>query len=150
MALDVGIGDGKSLIPVQNEPSLFLEDDGYYWFLHPLFERLRTETGQYIDLYGDASFGEANLSALEQVLKEARALVESQPVAWEVHVGTQIIPKGKDLFKVVGAEIVGNWENVQEIYKGVERNQFSELISQWQMITARARVLGRPVVCFGD
>ena len=56
MALDLGVGNGVSLIPQQGEPSLWLNSDGYYWFLHPLIEKLASETGQYIDLYGDASF----------------------------------------------------------------------------------------------
>src|SRR5947209_5587625 len=109
MALDIGIGDGSSLIPVQDEPSLFLEDDGYYWCLHPLFERLGAETGQYLDLYGDASFADRALSALERSLVEARAFIESQPDAWEVYVGTQIMPTERDLFKVAGSKIVGQW-----------------------------------------
>src|SRR5205807_406471 len=99
---------------------LFLEDDGYYWFLHPLFERLRGETEQYIDLYGDASFMDGALLALERSLVEARAVIESQPDAWEVHVGTQIIPTEKDLFKVAGSKIAGQWRKGKEVYKSVQ------------------------------
>jgi hypothetical protein len=55
MALDIGVGDGSSLIPVQGEPSLWLEDDAPYWFLDPLFDRLRVKTGQYLDLCGDGA-----------------------------------------------------------------------------------------------
>jgi hypothetical protein len=50
MALDIGIGNGTSLSPVNGELSISLDNDGYYWFLHPLFEDLRAATGQYIDL----------------------------------------------------------------------------------------------------
>jgi len=150
MALNIGIGDSTSLIPVQGEPSLCLEDDGYYWFLYPLFDRLRVETGQYIDLYGDASFGDGALAALERLLAEARARIESQPDEWEVHVGMQIMPTGKDLFKAVGSKIAGQWQNVKEVYKSVQRGQFLELIAQWEKIVARAKEFGRPVVCFGD
>jgi hypothetical protein len=121
MALDIGIGDGTSLIPVQGEPSLYLEDDGYYWFLHPLFERLCAETRQYIDLYGDASFFDGALTALEQLLVEARDLIESQPETWQV-----------------------------DVYNVVRRDRFLELIARWEKVIARARELGRPVVCFGD
>jgi hypothetical protein len=150
MSLDIGIGDGSSLVPVPGEPSLFLDDDGYYWFLHPLFGRLQAETGQYIDLYGDASFVGESLAALERLLLEARTLIESQPDTWDVHVGTQILPKGRDLFKVEGRKIVGNWESVKEVFKAVHRDQFLELIARWEKVIARARELGRPVVCFGD
>jgi hypothetical protein len=150
MALDIGIGDGTSLIPVQGEPSLYLEDDGYYWFLHPLFDRLQGETGQYIDLYGDASFDGAALASLERMLAEGRELVESQRDRWQVHVGTQIIPTDKALFKAAGSKMVGQWEREKELYKPVQRSAFLELIARWQRVVDRAKELGRPVVCFGD
>jgi hypothetical protein len=150
MSLAIGIGAGSSLVPVQGEPSLFLDDDGYYWFLHPLFGKLQAKTGQYIDLYGDASFLGESLAALEQMLLEARSLVESQSETWDVHVGTEIRPKGKDLFKLEGSKVVGNWEHVKELFNAVQREQFLELIAQWQEVVARAKELGRPVVCFGD
>jgi hypothetical protein len=132
MALDIGVGDGSSLIPVQGEPSLFLEDDGYYWFLHPLFERLAVETGEYIDLYGDASFAGESLAALERALAEARRLVGSQPEEWSVHVGTPLSPKHRKL------------------YRRVEREAMLALLDRWDVVIERARQLGRPVVCFGD
>ena len=45
MSLDIGVGDGSSIVPLQSEPLLCLENAGPYWFLHPLFERLCQETG---------------------------------------------------------------------------------------------------------
>jgi hypothetical protein len=66
------------------------------------------------------------------MLAEARFVIESQPESWEVKVGTQILPKRKDLFNVV------------------ERTRFLELISRWEKVAARARESGRPVVFFGD
>jgi len=150
MSLCIGIGDGSSLVPVQGEPSLFLDDDGYYWFLHPLFGRLQAETGQYIDLYGDASFLGESLAALERLLSEAQRLIESHPDTWDVCIGTQMLPKGKDLFKVEGRNIVKNWDSGKDIFNVVDRDEFLQLIEQWQKVIARARELGRPVVCFGD
>jgi hypothetical protein len=132
MALDLGIGDGISLIPMQTEPSLWLNSDGYYWFLHPLFERLRDETSQYIDLYGDASFAGEALIALEKMLADATKLVMSKPASWEVHIGTQLQPESK------------------ELYAEVEKTRFTELLLKWRTILARAKELGKPVVCFGD
>src|SRR5262249_15998931 len=132
MALDVGIGDGTSLIPMPSEPSLCLNSDGYYCFLHPLFERLRTETGQYIDLYGDASFFGDSLSALERVVADAKRLVLSQPATWRVHTGTQLTPEHK------------------ELYADVEKNRFLALLGRWEQIIARAKEIGHPVVCLGD
>jgi hypothetical protein len=132
MALDLGIGDGVSLIPKQGEPSLWLDSDGYYWFLHPLFEKLQSETGQYIDLYGDASFTGASLSALERMVAEAMGLVQAQPATWQVHTGTQLRPEHK------------------ELYAGVEKDRFLVLLHKWQQIIERAKEIGKPVVCFGD
>src|SRR5262245_12558750 len=100
MAL-IGVGDGSSLTPVPGEPSLILEDDGYYSFLHPWFERLAAETGQYIDLYGDASFAGETLAALERVLAEARHSARSQLQKWSVHVGTQMYPDPRELYGTV-------------------------------------------------
>lgn len=150
MSLEIGIGYGSSLVPLQGEPSLFLDDNGYYWFLHPLFARLQAETGQYIDLYGYASFIGDSLVALERLLSEARILIGAQPDTWNVCVGTQILPKGKDLIKVEGGKIVDNWESGKEILDAVHRDQFLKLIEQWQKVIARAKELGRAVVCFGD
>jgi hypothetical protein len=133
MALDLGIGSGGgSCMPIPSEPSLWLNSDGYYWFLYPLIEKLQSETGQYIDLYGDASFSGANLSALERMVAEAVRLVQEQPTSWQVHTGTQTHPEHK------------------ELYAEVNRVQFLSLLQKWRGIVARAKELGKPVVCFGD
>ncbi len=58
-----------------------MEDDGYYWFLHPLFVALAEETGQYVDLYGGARFQGQDLDALERALASSRQLIEVQPSA---------------------------------------------------------------------
>jgi hypothetical protein len=132
MSLDVGIGDGISPAPQPREPSLWFENDGYYCFLHPLIGQLQSETGQYIDLYGDASFSGESLSALERMVAEAIALVQAQPAVWQVHTGTQIRPEHK------------------EVYAEVEKDRFLALLQTWEQIIARAKEIGKPVVCFGD
>src|SRR5437763_214199 len=132
MALGIGIGDGHSSIPLQSEPALQLNDDGYYWFLAPLFGRLQSETRQFIDLYGDATFSDSRLAALERMLAEALRLVQAQPATWRVHTGTQISPERKDL------------------YDEVSKDRFLTLLKKWEEIVARAKKIGKPVVCFGD
>jgi hypothetical protein len=104
MSLDVGVGDGSSLGRISGEPSFSLEDGALYWFLHPLFVTLATRTGQYVDLYGDASFSGEQLSALEEMLTVAKELAEAQPESWEVHVGTQVAPVQKELFQRLDRE----------------------------------------------
>jgi len=130
--LDIGIGNERGKPPDAEEPRLALDDDGYYWFLHPLFEQLHAESGQYIDLYGDASFTGVGLDALERMLTRARQLIESQPKTWQVHTGTQFAPVRR------------------EIHKPVKREEFLRLIVLWEQVVDRARKTGRSVICFGD
>jgi len=130
--LDIGVGYAVNHPPSGMFPGIALDDDGYYWFLHPLFERLAAETGQYIDLYGNASFFGADLCALERMLKTARELVWSQPETWEVHTGTQIRPVH------------------QEVFKPVERARMIQLLDTWDDAVRAAKEHERPIVCFGD
>jgi hypothetical protein len=132
MALDVGVGDGFSLQPIPSEPSLSLENDALYWFLYPLFERLAAQTGQYIDLYGDASFAGEQIAALKEMLTDALRLAEAQPDSWEVYIGTQVSPVR------------------QVLYQRLDRKVLLNLLAAWRRVTERAEQLGRPVVCFGD
>jgi len=132
MALDIGVGDGSSPVPSRDEPLLSLNDDAIYSFLHPLLERLRWETGQYIDLYGDASFSDWRLAALKRMLAQARVLAQAQPESWEVHVGTQIKPERR------------------ELWQSLTRRVLIDTIEIWERIVTRAEELHRPVVCFGD
>ncbi|MGL6096740.1 MAG: hypothetical protein ACRC7O_13210 [Fimbriiglobus sp.] len=129
---DIGVSDGIRHPPDPNEPSLSFADDGYYWFLHPLFERLRTETGQYVDLYGDAIFAGPRLTALGRMLAEARQLVEAQPEFWKVHTGTQLLPTRR------------------EVFQPVERAAFLRLLGVWEQTVQRAEKSGRAVICVGD
>jgi hypothetical protein len=132
MSLVIGIGDGRSIWPVEGEPKAELDDDGYYWFLHPLFWELAEETGQYVDLYGNASFEKETLSPLENMLSSACKLVGAQPETWEVQLSPQAVPEQR------------------ELYSTVERGRFLELLAQLNTIVARSRKTGRPVVCRGD
>ena len=103
MALDIGVGDGSSPVPLRDEPLLALQDDAVYSFLHPLFERLRTETGRYIDLYGDASFTGWRLAALQRMLVQARSLAESLPDKAKL---------GNPLTRGNLSHLITNWERI--------------------------------------
>lgn len=135
MSLSVGLArvDGARW-PAAESCVLFDDDEngGYYWFLHPLFERLAQSTGQYIDLYGSAEFRGDDLAALNGTLFEARELVLAQPERWSVHVGTQTAPVRCELFK------------------DVERPKFLALIDGLVDLVKQARKTGRPIVCDGD
>jgi hypothetical protein len=129
MVLEIGIGDGSSLMPVQGEPSLFMEDDASVTFLYPLFEKLAEETGELIDPYGNAAFVGERLAALKRMLAEARRLAEAQPEHWQVCVGRN---------------------QLEEFWEPQHRETLLNLIAAWERVVARAEELGRPVVCFGD
>jgi hypothetical protein len=141
MALDIGVGSGSSFCPVRGEPSLSFESDGYYWFLHPLFEGLRTDTGQFIDLFGDASFAGNEIFALERMLKAAKELVLAQPRSWDVCIGFELDPRQKETQRDA---------RLKEIFGTVERDHFLDVLSQLNRVVARAKELSRPVICFGD
>ena len=96
MSLDVGIKNGVTI-----DKKFSFEDDGYYWYLHPLFEKMAERIGVYIDLYGDAEFGTGTIVHIESLLTEADELISQQPDEWEVHTGTQSHPVEKELYSKV-------------------------------------------------
>src|SRR4051794_35152256 len=102
MGIAIGAtNDRSSLAPCYDWPVVDLEDDGYYWFLTPLFGELALKTGQYVDLYGDACFKGKTLDEFKRALSDARRLVNGKPDRWRVHVGTQTLPKYKELYRTV-------------------------------------------------
>ena len=125
----------------QEEPSFQLLDDGYYWFLHPLFKDLANETGQYIDLYGDASFSGSDLAGLEEMLRLASKLIALQPTTWNVIVGYELVPYEKENH---------SRPHQKEKFATVDRALFQFSVSEWERVVTRAKELNRPVVCFGD
>ena len=131
MALDVGVVDPESdgLLP---SPRAAFRSDGYYWFLHPLFERLRNSHGKYIDLYGDAEFRKSELPLIERLLNDAESLISSQPPRWEVHVGTQTGPVKR------------------ELYAEVDRPSFVHLIAQLRAVLSAAETSGSGIRFIGD
>jgi len=58
---------------------IVLNNDGYCWFIHPFFERLRDQCGKYVDLYGDALFTRDDYPRLRTLLAEARAVARPSP-----------------------------------------------------------------------
>ncbi len=131
--LQIGIGNSSSLVPHEDKSSLFLEDDGYYWFLCPLLQQLGEQTGQWIDPYEYACFEGVNLAFLAQTLKKAKTLIENQPEVWSVSLGIQ-----------------HHGGNQQEIFQKLSKAYFQELLNRWQALCTRAEKSNLGVVCYGD
>ena len=80
---------------------LTIEDDGYFWYLYPYFEKIVEEPGQWIDLYETAVFFQDKLDSLSKALNEARDSISDKPNEWSVKVGEQIDPEKNELFSLV-------------------------------------------------
>jgi uncharacterized coiled-coil protein SlyX len=109
-----------------------MEDDGYFTFLHPLFEALGKETGEYIDPYGGARFKGETLNALSRTLSEARQLVDKQPEAWE-HVIKYL-----------------ERSTPKESRSKVEKQQMIQLLNKLEEAVVKAQARSQYVVFFGD
>ena len=131
MGLDIGAFPPG---PPKGPPVCFVtfENDGYYWFLHDLFQELRNETGLYLDLYGDAMFGTSHFGRLRKLLDRATELVETQPAKWRVNVGKEVHPVERDLFD------------------NVTKDEFRRLLSSFRRVVEEAERLGGYVQCSGD
>ena len=131
MGLDIGAFPPG---PPKGPPvcAVTFENDGYYWFLHGLFEELRNETGLYLDLYGDAMFGTSHFGRLKKLLDEASALVETQPATFSVNVGRQVHPVERGVFATV------------------TKAEFRRLLSSFRRVVEEAERLGGYVQCAGD
>ncbi len=127
MSLEVGIQNGK-----ETNYRLSLEDDGYYWFLHPLFEKMANSIGIYIDLYGHAQFKKDNIVYLESLLKEAYLMILDKPDYWDVHTGTQTAPIEK------------------EIYSKVSKSQFIEKLDVLSSMVSEVKNSDSKMVFSGD
>ena len=116
MALDVGIQSGKKI-----DYRMSFENDGYYWYLNPLFEEMYEKIGIYIDLYGDAEFTGRNIHQLESLLNKAFEMIKNEPKNWDVYIGTQTHPDKKDLFcKVSKIEFDSKLKTLQKMVTEVK------------------------------
>jgi hypothetical protein len=99
--------------------TIYFDNDGYYWFLHPFFEELYQKTGIMIDLYDRICFETEHLPMLKEAVQKALVLIEQQPLAWwAVYIGTQAKPTRQEIWKQV---------NKQKFLSDL--NQFKEMIN---------------------
>jgi hypothetical protein len=129
MALDVGFVRNDGTLDVRFR----FTDDGTYEYLQPWFLKVRQAIGKYVDLYGDATFeNSSGLSMLSEAVRNARAEASRQPSRWEVHVGTQVKPERK------------------ELYRSMYRRRLLSSIDEFAVLLQEAADLDRPLVFRGD
>jgi hypothetical protein len=109
MPIDIELFQPKGTSTDLLARKLELDDGGIYWYLFPFFERLGNQTGQFIDLYGDAKFSSENLGPLDSILSEALKSLELQPDVWEQKTGEQIRPVRKTLTQTISRKDVGSF-----------------------------------------
>ncbi len=129
MALDVTI---KGLLPTGLRIGFSFEDDGYYWFMHPWFERLAEQTGKYIDLYGGSEFSPIEFQRLRTITAEVRKQIMERPTTWQVTTGWQTHPERK------------------EILQEVNRAAFLKLLDDFESLMDTASLKGKTIECIGD
>ena len=135
MSLDVYVQPKAEMPRIGDESEhicSFVDDEGYYWFLYPLFEKLREETGEFIDLYGGATFSGVALDALAQTIVEAHKLVDAQPDSWEVVTGVITKPVRK------------------EVRASVNKQQMKMLLAKLEEAVSKAKTRGAYVTFWGD
>lgn len=112
----------------------FDEEEAAYWFLRPLFQELKIQTGEDIDLYDTAIFGGDNLNALTRTLDAALHVTQSQPENWGVSTGQQRQHSGE----------------YTDIYVSLNKQHLLALLAQLQMATRQVRERSQFIVFFGD
>lgn len=83
------VNRNDSLLSNDLIPSIRLDSDGYYWFLHRYFEaaNLDRQSGELIDLYGGQTIDGYQLHRLRFELVQALEDVELKQTQWKVLVG---------------------------------------------------------------
>lgn len=133
MALDVWVGYPER---GAGGPVVSFEPEAYYAFLSPLFEDFGELHGKWIDPYGGAVFEGTELAQVLALVGRARALVEQQPHAFDVHMGTKI---GSFLEPCN-----------EEIYSHVKRDEYLAFIDRLRGAVVQAQQGGKPLVFSGD
>jgi hypothetical protein len=132
MAVDLIVSQNKASPGTASAWTFFFADDGYYWFLYPLFQELANQTGQLIDLYNDARFTTEQLPTLQATLHEARRITQQQPDEWLVKVGTRLKPDYKAL------------------YQSVSKQRLLAALDQLDRLIDHALAQNEDVICIGD
>lgn len=124
MPIDIELFQPKGIYTDLSARKLELHDGGIYWYLFPFFERLGNQTGQLIDLYGNAKFSAENICLLDNILRDALKSLELQPDVWDQKTGEQIRPVRKTLTQKISKKDIRSFINsLQDILEKAVNGQ---------------------------
>jgi len=129
MSLSIGLSRTGPLVNADYSAGVCFDDDGYYWSLYPFFERVWKQSGQMIDLYGNAVFQPEQLPDLLAILEEAATSAAQKPEEWDVLVGCR---------------------GEEKIYCKVSKSRLQQILGDFIVLVKLAMVEGKNVVGFGD
>lgn len=129
MAVGIGLSRSGPISKADYSAGVAFDDDGYYWHLYPYFEEVVKQTGQMVDLYGDAIFDVKHLPDLLATLKRAAASVRKRPKEWKVRIG---------------------WRGQDEVFEKVTKVTMQRMLRDFIALVKLAIETKRKVVCFGD
>jgi hypothetical protein len=135
MAADIGFARDQVLPPGVCRTTVYLQDDGYYWWLYWYFEAANlTRQYELIDLYGDSELSGYQLERLRRELVEARLDASHRPDEWRVVTGWN------------GLLVSADTEAVSIVH----RTEMLKLIDQLLLLVAVGLEHDLPVICIGD
>ena len=132
MAVELVTTINKTIPNFYSSDALRLKDDGYYWFLYPLFEQVYAQTGKRIDLHGRAEFTTAQLLILQTVIQQGREFVQQLPETWAVPSRLRRCPTPAP-------------SNMT-----VTKQQFLSLFEQFDYLITQAIAQQEHIMCIGD
>lgn len=135
MALDIVLTVNGQAPDYNLKTSIFFEGGAAdYWYLWPkMIKEIKNKTEQLIDLYDDAEFSGDELGKVERiVLNQLEELKHKKDKNWEVHTGTELQPKKR------------------EIYKTLTKKDLEEKLQFLLKIVRLAKQTNEKILCIGD
>ncbi|WP_417387920.1 hypothetical protein [Gimesia sp.] len=129
MAVAIGLSRTDDVHNADYTSGIYLEDDGYYWFLFPFFQDVYEQTGQMIDLYDNAVFSANDQPVLLAILERASAEAREKPAEWNVCIG---------------------WRGDNAVMSKVTKPELQTLLTKLIDLITQAQSRQCAVVCFGD
>ncbi|MEM9915909.1 MAG: hypothetical protein AAF911_13190 [Planctomycetota bacterium] len=132
MGLNIGLAKKPNGAIIETEPSLCLEDDGYFAFIDEHIGDKFIKSDQRLDPYGDAMYVGTQVKDLQKRIQSIHSDASRQPEEWSQKVGDQIYPERK------------------EIRQTLERQILLDLLNIFLNVIDRSIETNLTIVCYGD